>query len=87
MHRSRVDCTIHNDVNQVRANATGTCVVTDADGDKIFVEWECAGVMPACPGTERLVGGSGKYTGIDGAQIFQGSFIGDTSWTRKYELL
>ena len=42
-----------------RANAKGTCVVTDADGDEIFVEWKCSGVMPACPGTERFVGGTG----------------------------
>jgi len=48
-------------------------VVTDADGDKIFVEWKCAGVMPACPGTERFVGGTGKYTGISGNQKFQGN--------------
>ncbi|NNK44063.1 MAG: hypothetical protein HKP46_15590, partial [Myxococcales bacterium] len=30
MHKSRVDCSIYNDVNKGRANAKGTCVVTDA---------------------------------------------------------
>lgn len=78
MHKSRVDCSIYNDVNKGRANAKGTCVVTDADGDKIFVEWQCSGKMPACPGTERFVGGTGKYKGITGEQTFQGNFIGDT---------
>jgi hypothetical protein len=61
MHKARVDCTLYNDVNKGRANATGTCMVTDAAGDKIFVEWKCAGAMPACPGTERFVGGTGEY--------------------------
>jgi hypothetical protein len=91
MHKARVDCTLFNDVNKGRANANGTCVVTDADGDKVFVEWRCAGVMPACPGTERFVGGTGKYTGISGDQKFQGNFIGDTGagwsdWSGEYKL-
>jgi len=60
-----------NDVNKGRANANGTCVVTDADGDNIFVEWKYSGVMPACPGTERFVGGTSKYTGISGDQKFR----------------
>jgi len=42
MHEARVDCSIFNDVNEGRANATGTCVVTDVDRDKIFVEWKCS---------------------------------------------
>jgi len=79
MHKSLVDCTIFNDVNKGRANANGTCVVTDADGDEIFVEWKCAGVMPACPGTERFVGGTGKYKGRSGDQKSQGNFIGEVA--------
>ena len=91
MHKSRVDCSIYNDVNKGRANAKGTCVVTDADGDKIFVEWQCSGKMPACPGNERFVGGTGKYKGITGEQTFQGNFIGDTGagwsdWKGEWKL-
>ena len=91
IHKARVDCTILNDVNKGRARATGTCVVTDADGDQLFVEWNCAGAMPACPGTERFVGGTGKYKGISGDQKFQGNFIGDTGagwsdWSGEYKL-
>lgn len=91
MHKARVDCTLFNDVNKGRAHANGTCVVTDADGDKIFVEWKCEGVMPECPGTERFVGGTGKYTGISGDQVFQGNFIGNTGagwsdWKGEYKI-
>jgi hypothetical protein len=91
MHKARVDCTLFNDVNKGHASANGTCVVTDADGDNIFVEWRCSGVMPTCPGTERFVGGTGKYTGISGDKKFQGNFIGDTGagwsdWSGEYKL-
>jgi hypothetical protein len=91
IHKARVDCALMNDVNQGRANATGTCVVTDADGDKIFMDWKCAGTMPACPGDERFVGGTGKYKGISGSSKFQGNFVGTTGagwsdWNGDYKL-
>ena len=91
MHKARVDCALINDVIQGKSNAKGTCVVTDVDGDKIFVEWKCAGTMPACPGDEKFVGGTGKYTGISGEQKFQGNFIGTTGggwsdWSGSYKI-
>jgi hypothetical protein len=91
LHKARVDCTLMNDVNQGRADAKGTCMVTDAEGDKAFLEWKCTGAMPACPGDERWVGGSGKYTGMSGTMKFQGNFIGATGagwsdWSGEYKL-
>ncbi len=91
MHKSRVDCALMNDVKQGQANAKGTCVVTDADGDKVFVEWKCTGPMPSCPGDEKFVGGTGKYAGITGDQKFQGNFIGTTGagwsdWRGQYSI-
>ena len=91
MHKSRVDCVLMNDVVQGKANAKGTCVVMDAAGDKIFVEWKCSGPMPSCPGDEKFVGGTGKFTGITGDQKFQGNFIGNTGagwsdWSGEYKL-
>ena len=91
LHKARVDCTLMNDVNQGRANATGTCVVTDAEGDKAFLEWKCTGAMPACPGDEHWVGGTGKYTGMSGTSKFQGNFIGATGagwsdWSGEFKL-
>jgi hypothetical protein len=91
LHKARSDCSLFNDVNKGHASANGTCVVTDADGDRLFVEWKCAGAMPACPGTEQFVGGTGKYKGISGDQKFQGNFIGNTGagwsdWSGEYKL-
>ena len=91
LHKVRADCALMNDVNQGQANAKGTCVMTDPDGDKVFLEWTCAGTMPACPGDERFVGGTGKYNGISGSSKFQGNFIGNTGggwsdWNGDYKL-
>jgi hypothetical protein len=91
MHKARVNCALMNDVSQGRANARGTCEIIDADGDKAFLEWKCAGAMPACPGDQRFVGGTGKYTGISGTSKFQGNFIGNTGagwsdWSWEYTL-
>jgi len=41
---------------------TGTCVETDADGDKIYLSYEGPESGPVA-----LLGGSGKYEGITGA--------------------
>ena len=91
MHKVRMDCTIINDVNQGNANANGTCAGIDADGDKAFLEYRCAGAMPSCPGEFQWVGGTGKYTGISGSNTFQGNFIGATGagwsdWKGEYTL-
>lgn len=42
LNKTRADCTIVNDVNQGRTNATSTCAITDAQGDKAFLEYKCA---------------------------------------------
>ena len=80
-----------NDVNQGRANAQGTYVITDSDGDKAFLEWKCTGAMPECPGDQHFAGGTGKYNGLNSAMKFQGNFIGTTGagwsdWSGEYAL-
>jgi hypothetical protein len=40
---------------------TGTCIQTDADGDKIFMSYEGPESGPL-----SLIGGTGKYVGIEG---------------------
>jgi hypothetical protein len=91
LHKVRTDCTLMNDVNQGRADAKGTCVMTDPSGDKAFLEWKCSGAMPACPGEQRFAGGTGKYKGLSGPSKFQGNFIGNSGggwsdWNGEYHL-
>jgi hypothetical protein len=70
---------------------TGTCIHTDADGDKLFMTYE----GPES-GTIALIGGSGKYKDITGsgtwsvtdapgntAQLFLFTLNYDVSWTMK----
>ena len=70
---------------------TGTCIHTDADGDKIFMTYE----GPES-GTIALIGGSGKYKDITGAgnwsvvdapgntaQLFLFTLTYDVNWTIK----
>jgi hypothetical protein len=70
---------------------TGTCIHTDADGDKLFMTYE----GPES-GTIALIGGSGKYDGITGsgtwsvtdapgntAQLFLFTLTYDVTWTTK----
>ena len=70
---------------------TGTCVHTDADGDKLFMTYE----GPES-GTIALIGGTGKYKDITGsgtwsvtdapgntAQLFLFTLNYDVNWTMK----
>src|SRR6266545_2030411 len=71
LHKARVDCTLMNDVNQGRANANGTCVVTDAEGDKAFLEGKYTGMS----GTSKF---QGNFIGATGA--------GWSDWSGEYKL-
>jgi len=70
---------------------TGTCIQTDADGDKLFMTYE----GPES-GTVALIGGTGKYKDVTGkgtwtvidapgnnAQLFLFTLSYDVTWTTK----
>jgi hypothetical protein len=70
---------------------TGTCIQTDADGDKLFMAYE----GPES-GTIALIGGTGKYKDVTGkgtwsvtdapgntAQLFLFTLSYDVTWTTK----
>jgi hypothetical protein len=70
---------------------SGTCVQTDANGDKIFMTFEGAETGPI-----EWIGGTGKYQDILGkgswssvdapganAQVFAYTFTYDVNWTSK----
>lgn len=57
--------------------STGTCLHTDADGDKWLNDYACtidanapAGALFACSGQAQIVGGTGKYAGATGSTTF-----------------
>ncbi len=44
----------------------GYCAFGDADGDRIFTDWHGKDVPPGSEGVNEIVGGTGKYAGIQG---------------------
>jgi hypothetical protein len=91
LNRARADCSGLLDINQGQVSAAGVCVMTDADGDKINLDWKCTGPMPTCAGDQHFAGGTGKYNGASGNMKWQANFIGNSSagwsdWSGDYEL-
>lgn len=52
--------------------SNGACIARDADGDKIFFEWNGSGDFPVTAGPFTFVGGTGKYEGVTGSGKFHG---------------
>jgi hypothetical protein len=52
----------------------GRCTSTDADGDKIFEEYEVqlSDAKDTTPGKAKFLGGTGKYTGLRATLTFTG---------------
>lgn len=54
-----VRCVAYNETQAGKVQVSGSCVETDADGDKVFVTFAA--------GAHTIVGGTGKYKGISGS--------------------
>ena len=97
MHLSAVTCPEVGIVHAKGYNFVGNCVISDADGDNIFLNWECTG-PPKGPGLEgqcvgplTIWGGTGKYEGITGKVEYHGGFIGKgphgfSIWKGEYRI-
>jgi hypothetical protein len=66
----------------------GSCTYFDADGDKIFENYEVSlkDSSDRTPGTVHITGGTGKYQGITGTlavtvEVLQPLGPGHTMWT------
>jgi hypothetical protein len=57
----------------------GKCVWSDTDGNKIFTEWsgKCSASTGTGDGPKSITGGTGKFSGIEGAAPFQGQALND----------
>lgn len=78
LHKSAAVCPASYEFqfNNKRGIASGFCTMTDRDGDKAFLEWNCEGDTVECPGSFTWIGGTGKYTGLSGKNKFNGVMIG-----------
>ena len=68
----------------------GSCLYSDAEGDKLVVDWAEAGPGFGS-GTQRIVGGTGKFAGIGGTGTWRTSPLPDPdeglhAWLTDIEL-
>jgi len=77
MHQAAVICPGATLIVGGHAYYRGNCVLTDKDGDRATLVWQCDAKLGArCDGPMEWVGGTGKYTGITGKNTFNGGFVG-----------
>ena len=72
LHRASAICPDIADIENGVINAKGFCTLTDSDGDKIFGDWsgKQASAAEEFVGLGQLIGGTGKFTGIQGKWEF-----------------
>jgi hypothetical protein len=54
----------------------GFCTFGDADGDRIFTDWQGANASEGTAGVNTIVGGTGKYAGIQGSGTWKSKDVG-----------
>jgi hypothetical protein len=71
LHGSSSICPVFGVITKAGFAGNGTCVLTDTDGDKAFLAWNCA-LNPGgnCAGPFQWTGGTGKYQGLKGNNSF-----------------
>lgn len=71
-HLAGVKCpgTLELDMNKDVSKGVGHCIISDAQGDQVYLSWKNAGSVRAGTGTFEYTGGTGKYKGISGANTF-----------------
>jgi len=74
-----------------KGESQGSCIITDQDGDKVFLVWKCNNPGTGCQGDFQWKGGTEKYMGITGNNTFTGFPIGATSaghsvWKGEWKL-
>jgi len=72
LHRASAICPDIGDIENGVINAKGFCTLTDSDGDKIFGDWSGRQTSPTeeFAGLGQLIGGTGKFNGIQGKWEF-----------------
>jgi len=73
LHGASTICPVFGVITKEGFTGNGTCVLTDNDGHKAFLVWDCkprAG--GGCEGPFRWTGGTGKYQGLKGDNWFVG---------------
>jgi hypothetical protein len=72
LDKTEVLCPLVQDiVGGINIASHGYCINTDKDGDKAFLVWEAKDTAPGTGGgTFKWTGGTGKFVGLQGNNIF-----------------
>lgn len=55
------------DLASERQTGSGHCVISNADGERVYADWTCSGAhLLGCEGKFTLTAGTGAYAGITG---------------------
>jgi hypothetical protein len=68
LHAGSLVCpaTVEADLKAMTRSGKGHCIITNAEGDRVFAEFSCTGDMEGCRGPFTITSGTGKFTGITG---------------------
>jgi hypothetical protein len=80
MHQMAWNCPAVSDIIDASIQTKGNCTLTDPNGDKLYASWTGKGTVGGeFSGLADMTGGTGKYTGIQGAWEFQCKGVGPDS--------
>ena len=68
LHAASIVCpaTAEGDLKKMTRTGQGRCILTDEEGNRVYARFTCTGDMGSCRGPFKIVGGTGKFTGITG---------------------
>jgi len=68
LHASSIVCpaTAEGDLKKKTRTGQGRCILTDEDGNRVYARFTCAGDLESCRGPFKIVGGTGRFSGITG---------------------
>ena len=68
LHAGSLVCpaTVEADLKTMTKSGKGHCIITNAEGERVYAEFSCTGDMEGCRGPFTITSGTGKFTGITG---------------------
>jgi len=68
LHSGSLVCpgTVEADLKTMTKSGKGHCIITNAEGDRVFAEFSCTGDLEGCRGPFTITSGTGKFAGITG---------------------
>lgn len=59
--------TMEIDLSSGQQTGTGHCVISNAEGDRVYADWTCSGAhLMGCDGKFTLTAGTGSFAGVTG---------------------